>query len=284
MENLISVRNLTKNYGDFSLRDVNLTVPAGEVVGLVGENGAGKTTLLRAILGMVRADGGEIELMGGAPKEPSSRRKVAAVFEDSFFYGGLNAVQVGKVMKGTVEEWDGERYDELLKAFALPLAKPVKEFSKGMQMKINLAVALARRPRLLILDEPTSGLDPVVRGELLDILMGFMQDERNGLLISSHITADLEKVADQIAYIHGGRLLFQRDKLELMEDMAVLRCPMAQIDSLPAELVIAKRSSVIGSAALVREPERVRRLLPGAVVDCASIDDMMQFYSGRDKE
>ena len=284
MENLIEVRNLVKEYRDFSLQGVNLTVPEGGVVGLVGENGAGKTTLLRAIMGLVRPDGGSVALMGGDPTEAARRTEVAAVFEDSFFYGGLNAGQIGKIMRGTVDGWEEERYRALKKEFGLEDSKPVKNYSKGMQMKLNLAVALARRPRLLLLDEPTSGLDPVMRGGLMDILLDFMQDEHRAILISSHITSDLEQIADQIAYIHGGRLLFQRDKLELMEDMAVVRCPAQRLDELPAELVIARKGGAFGASALVRRLEQVRRLLPDAVVDAASIDDMMRFYAGRDAQ
>lgn len=284
MENLATVRNLRKEYDGFALQNVSLTVPAGSVVGLVGENGAGKTTLLRAILGLIHPQEGEIELMGMLPGEAASRARVAAVFEDSFFYGGLNAAQIERVMRGAAVEWDAQRYAGLLDAFRLESGKAVKDYSKGMRMKLNLAVALARRPRLLILDEPTSGLDPVVRGELLDILLDFMQDAQNGILISSHITSDLEQIADQIAYIHAGEMLFQRDKLELMEDMAVVRCSMRRIDELPQELVIAKRAGAFGASALVRDPARVRGMLPDAVVDAASIDDMMRFYSGRDEQ
>lgn len=284
MSNLIDVRNLTKEYGDFALRDVSLTVPEGSVIGLVGENGAGKTTLLRAIMGLLKPDGGAVTLMGGDPTAADRRVEVAAVFEDSFFFEGLNAGQIGKIMRGAVSGWDETRFRQLKKDFRLEDSKPVKEYSKGMRMKLNLAVALARSPRLLLLDEPTSGLDPVMRGELMDILLEFMQDEHRAILISSHITSDLERIADQIAYIHGGRLLFQRDKLELMEDMAVVRCSSDRLDALPAELVIARKGGAFGASALVRRPEQVRRLLPDAVVDAASIDDMMRFYAGRDAQ
>lgn len=281
MKNLVETRNLTREYGDFALRDVNLVVPEGGVVGLVGENGAGKTTLLRLIMGLVRPSGGTVTLMGGSPADPANRAETAVVFEDSFFFDGLNAGQIGRVMAGTVVGWDDARYAELRHSFGLEGDKPVRGYSKGMRMKLNLAVALARRPRLLLLDEPTSGLDPVARGELMDILLGFVQDEKNAVLISSHITSDLERIADQIAYLHEGRLLFQRDKLELMEDMAVVRGPAAKLDALPGELVIARKDGAFGASALVRDPKRVRSMMPEVVVDAADIDDMMRFYSGR---
>lgn len=284
MKNLIETKDLTREYKDFVLRDVNLIVPEGCVVGLVGENGAGKTTLLRLIMGLIRPDSGMVTLMGGVPADASNRAAAAVVFEDSFFYGGLNAGQIGRVMRSAAPGWDDARFAELRHSFGLEGDKPVKDYSKGMRMKLNLAVALARNPRLLLLDEPTSGLDPVARGELMDILLEFMQDERRAVLISSHITSDLEQIADQIAYIHAGQLLFQRDKLELMEDMAVVRCAAARLDGLPDELVIARKNGAFGASALVRRPEEVRRLLPDAVMDPASIDDMMRFYAGRDAQ
>lgn len=284
MENWIEACGLTKRYKGFSLQSVDLTVHAGSVVGLVGENGAGKTTLLRAILGMVRVDAGTVRLMGRAPQDPRARAQVAAVFEENACFAWLDAFQVARVMRGIVPEWDDARYAELLEAFGIGGRKLVKDYSKGMRVKLNLAAALARRPRLLLLDEPTSGLDPVARSELMDILLAYMQDERNAILISSHITSDLERIADQIAYLHAGEMLFQRDKLELMEDMAVVRCAMQRIDELPPELVIAKRGGAFGASALVRQPERVRALMPDAVMDAASIDDMMRYYAGRDAE
>ena len=160
----------------------------------------------------------------------------------------------------------------------------MKDFSRGMRMKMSLATALSHRPRLLVMDEATSGLDPVVRGEMLDLFLEFIQDEGRGILMSSHITGDLERIADQIAYIHRGKLLFQQDKDLLLEDMAILRCSAGEIDSLPKNLVVARRGGAYGAAALVRHPQNVRRLLPEAVLDRADIDEIMQFISGGDKQ
>ena len=280
MENLIEVRGLCKRYRGFSLDRVDLTVPAGMIVGLIGENGAGKTTTIKAVLNVIRPDAGTLRLLGRDPSDPRARAGAAAVFEDSYFYGGLTPKQVGSAMAGICREWDGALFRSCCGRFGLDWSKPLKEFSRGMRMKLSLATALARRPRLLVLDEATSGLDPVVRGEILDLFLEFIQDERCGVLLSSHITADLERVADQIAYLHQGRLLFQEDKDRLMEELAVLRCPAAELDTLPPELILARQSGTFGPSALVRSPSRVRRLLPGAVLDKISLDEMMQFYSG----
>ena len=218
MENLIEIQGLCKHYKDFTLDRIDLTVPAGQIVGLIGENGAGKTTTLKALLGVIRPDGGTIRLLGGAPEDAAVRGQVGAVFEDSYFYGGLTPRQIGRVMAGIHPTWDGGLFRDYCRRFELEESKPVKDFSRGMRMKMSLATALSHRPKLLVMDEATSGLDPVVRGEMLDLFLEFIQDEEHGILMSSHITGDLERIADQIAYIHRGKLLFQQDKDLLLED------------------------------------------------------------------
>ena len=284
MENLIEIQGLCKHYKDFTLDHIDLTVPEGQIVGLIGENGAGKTTTLKAVLGVIRPDGGAIRLLGGDPGDPAIRSQVGVVFEDSYFYGSLCARQIDRIMAGIHATWDSALFHGYCRRFDLEESKPVKDFSRGMRMKMSLATALAHRPKLLVMDEATSGLDPVVRGEMLDLFLEFIQDEGHGVLMSSHITADLERIADQIAYIHKGKLLFQQDKDLLLEDMAILRCSAGEIDSLPKNLVVARRSGAYGSAALVRHPQNVRRLLPSAVLDRADIDEIMQFISGGDKQ
>ena len=284
MENLIEIQGLCKHYKDFTLDHIDLTVPEGQIVGLIGENGAGKTTTLKALLGVIRPDGGTIRLLGGDPGDPAIRSQVGVVFEDSYFYGGLCARQIDRIMAGIHATWDSALFHGYCRRFDLEEGKPVKDFSRGMRMKMSLATALAHRPKLLVMDEATSGLDPVIRGEMLDLFLEFIQDEGHGVLMSSHITADLERIADQIAYIHKGKLLFQQDKDLLLEDMAILRCSAGEIDSLPKNLVVARRGGAYGSAALVRHPQNVRRLLPSAVLDRADIDEIMQFISGGDKQ
>ena len=284
MTNLVEVAGLCKRYDSFTLDHIDLTVPEGQIVGLIGENGAGKTTTIKSILGVVRPDGGTIRLMGKPSGDKEALEKVGVVFEDSYFYGGLCARQIGRIMSGIHPTWDGTLFRDYCRRFELEENKPVKDFSRGMRMKMSLATALAHRPKLLVMDEATSGLDPVVRGEMLDLFLEFIQDEGHAILMSSHITADLERIADQIAYIHKGRLLFQQDKDLLLEDMAILRCSASEIDSLPKNLVVARRGGAYGAAALVRHPQNVRRLLPEAVLDRADIDEIMQFISGGDKQ
>ena len=243
MENAICIRGLCKHYEDFSLENLDLTVPTGTIVGFVGENGAGKTTTLKAIFGAIRTDGGSIEVLGCTDPDRLDKSQIGVVMEDSFFYETLTPRQVNSIMKSLQPGWDSAEFARLLHDYQLPEKKLIKDMSKGMRMKFRLATALAHKPKLLILDEATSGLDPVVRGEVLDYLRDYIQDENHSVLMSSHITSDLEKVADSIAYLHKGRLLFQMDRDELLEKYGVLRCSPEQLEVLDNRLKVATRKT-----------------------------------------
>lgn len=280
-----ALRGVQKHYKDFTLGPLDLTVPAGTIVGLVGENGAGKTTTLRLLCGVSKPDAGQITLLGGAPGEAAARAKVGVVFEDAYFYYGMTAAQIGRSLAGIYgTAWDAGRFAGYLQRFGLDPAKKMKDYSRGMRLKLNLATALAHDPELLVLDEATAGLDPVVRSEMLDLFMEFIQDERHSILMSSHITSDLEQVADSIAYLHRGRLLFQEDKDALLAEYGILRCRQEQLAALPERCIIHTRRTDFGCETLVKDRAQVSRLLPGAVLDHAGIDDIMRFYSGREKQ
>jgi len=284
MENAICIRGLCKHYEDFSLENLDLTVPTGTIVGFVGENGAGKTTTLKAIFGAIRTDGGSIEVLGCTNPDRLDKSQIGVVMEDSFFYETLTPRQVNSIMKSLQPGWDSAEFARLLHDYQLPEKKLIKDMSKGMRMKFRLATALAHKPKLLILDEATSGLDPVVRGEVLDYLRDYIQDESHSVLMSSHITSDLEKVADSIAYLHKGRLLFQMDRDELLEKYGVLRCSPEQLEVLDNRLKVATRETGFTCETLVNDAAAARRALPDAVIDRASIEDIMQFYTGRDAQ
>ena len=208
-----ALHGVEKHYKKFTLGPIDLVVPAGSIVGLVGENGAGKTTTLKILTGVTRPDAGRVELLGSRPEDPAARARVGVVFEDATFFMGMTPAQIGRCMAGMFQAaWQADHYEALLERFGLDPRQKMKEFSRGMRMKLNLAAALAHAPELLVLDEPTAGLDPVMRGEILDLFLEYIQDERHSILLSSHITSDLEQVADSIAYLHKGRLLFQEDK------------------------------------------------------------------------
>lgn len=280
-----AVRGITKHYDHFTLGPVTLTVPAGSIVGLIGENGAGKTTLLKLLCGVNRADAGTVELLGGSPADAAARAKIGVVFEDAFFYESFTAAQVGRSLAGVFgARWNADAFNGYLHRFGLDAGKKLKEYSRGMRLKLSLAAALAHDPELLVLDEATAGLDPVVRGELLDLFLEFIQDERHSILMSSHITADLEQVADSIAYLHNGQLLFHENKDELLQRCGVLHCGEDALAALPAELVVFTKRGAFGCESLVKDRAAVREFLPDAVCDAAGLDDIMRFTSGRDAQ
>ena len=279
------LNGIKKQYKDFTLGPVDLTIPAGTIVGLVGENGAGKTTTLKILTGVNPPDSGRVDLLGGSPRDTAIRARVGTVFEDAYFYEGMSAAHIGRSMAGIFgKRWNDNAFAGYLNRFGLDAEKKVKEYSRGMRMKLSLATALAHGPEILVLDEPTAGLDPVVRGEILDLFLDFIQDENHSVLISSHITSDLEQIADSIAYLHQGKLLFHEDKDILMQEYGMLRCSEAYLHLLPEGLAVHTRKGAFGCETLVKGRENVLRQLPGAVCDPASIDDIMRFYSGRDAQ
>lgn len=284
MQNAIEVTGLCKHYPDFSLENVSFTVPSGSIVGLIGENGAGKTTILRAILGAFQPDGGSVRLLGHAPSDSAVKQQIGVVFSDSFFPEILTAHQLGRILASIQPGFDAACWQELLSRFSLPEKKQIKDLSLGMRSKLRLAAALCHHPSLLILDEATSGLDPIMRGEVLDMLWEFIQDEGHSVLLSTHITSDLEKIADSIVFLHKGQLLFQKDAPELWESYGVLRTGQDKLDSLPAELIAARRTSAMSAEALVNDRQKAAALLSDAVLDKASLEDIMCFLAGRDAE
>ena len=251
--NALELRGLTKHYKDFTLGPLDLTLPGGTICGLIGENGAGKSTTIRLILDMVQRDGGTVTILGRDNRTVSVRTKeeISVVLGSEGIPLCLNAVQAGKVMAGIYHNWDAAAYAELCQKFGLPDKKQYKDYSTGMKMKLCIAVALAHHPKLLLLDEATNGLDPVVRDEVIDLLLDFARDENHSILISSHIVSDLEKLCDTIAFLHKGRLLLCEEKDALREEYALWHGTAAQLAALDTP-VYGKRVSPYGAEALVR--------------------------------
>ena len=278
MTNLIEIRGLYKNYGDFCLDHVDLTLPGGTILGLIGENGAGKTTTIKAILGLIHRDGGSVQVLGREVTEGSDfREDIGVVLDEIAFHGPLKAPQVGKILAGTYRNWDAPLFDAYLDRFQLPRNKKIKEFSKGMKMKLSIASALAHHPRLLILDEATAGLDPVVRDELLDGFLAFIQDEGHAILLSTHITSDLEKAADYVTYLHKGRAVLQGAKDELLDTYGRLVCSRADLAAVDPALLEGTRVSQFGCEALVKDQQAFRRRYPDLTVDPVTLEDIMVF-------
>jgi len=280
MNHILEIRGLSKTYGDdFALRHVDLTLPGGSILGLIGENGAGKTTLFKCILNLASPDAGSITLFGRdhQKQERLVKQDIGVVMDECPFHETLRPREIGSILSGVYERWDGELFSRYLRRFGLPEGKPVREFSRGMKMKLSLAAALAHRPRLLILDEATAGLDPVVRDEILEEFQTFIQDEEHSILISSHIISDLEKVADYITYLHQGRVALSGTKDDILARYGRVACTAAQLAALePAGLVRVRRGS-FGCQALVDDRREFARRHPDLLVEPVSLEDIMLF-------
>lgn len=255
MKNALEIRGLSKKYEGFALESVDLTLPRGCVMGLIGENGAGKTTLIKSALDLVRPDSGEVELLGGRPEDTSVRERIGVVLEDGGFLTTMNAAQVDVLLGRAYRAWDKAQFAACLDRFGIDRRKPIKDYSRGMKMKLSIAAALSHGAELLLLDEATSGLDPVVRDEVLDLLYDFMQDETHAVLLSSHITSDLDKIADHITFIHRGRVLLSEGRDELIDRHGVLRCTEEQLKALDPDAVRAVRKGAFGCEALVKRDD-----------------------------
>lgn len=280
MDVILQVDNLTKQYSDFKLDNVSFSIPKGTIMGLIGENGAGKSTTINAILDLIKKDGGTVTFWGQELTENTKQLKedIGVVFDGINFYETLTPAKVGKISQVAYSQWDASLYQGYLKRFALPDDKEVKTFSKGMKMKLCIAVALSHHPKLLILDEATSGLDPVMRDDILDVFLDFVQDENHSILMSSHITTDLEKVADYITFIHQGKVLFCKSKDELRYHYGIIRCGAALFDAIDKSEVLAYRKCDYQWDVLVANKDSARHKYKNAIVDDASIDDILLLY------
>ena len=269
--NAIEIRNLTKHYVGFSLENLNLTLPSGCIMGLVGENGAGKSTTIRMLLGMARPDSGEITVFG-QKMDAGLRERIGVVLDEPGYPGCMTAAQIGKMLSGLYRGWEKDTFEGYLTRLRIPENKPFKDFSKGMKMKLCLAAALSHGAKLLILDEATSGLDPVVRDDILDILNDFTRDEGNSVLISSHIVSDLEKICDYIAFLHRGKLMLCREKDELLNEFTFVQGSKEEIDALAP---IGRRDGRFGTEAIV-----LRSAVPeGMKTSPITIEDLFIFMA-----
>lgn len=278
MTDALTISGLKKTYTDFVLDGVSFSVPRGSIVGLIGENGAGKSTTISAALGLIQTESGNVSVLGKEKLDNETREQIGVVFDGNNFPENLSPCKISHVMRDIYRSWNDGTFLELLEKFSVPANKPVKQFSKGMKMKLAIAVALSHDSRLLILDEATSGLDPVVRDDILDLLLEFVQDETHSILVSSHITSDLEKIADYIVFLHKGRVVFSKPKDELIEQYGILKCGAAQFDALDkADLIVCRKMDYEWQA-LVADRDKIQKKYPKALVIPASIDEIMLLY------
>ena len=276
MSNALEIKNLTKTYPGFTLDHVNMELPTGCIMGLIGENGAGKSTTIRLILDLAKRDSGEITVLGETltTENLSLKENVGVVMDECNFPECMKLKEIGRMMKQCYRTWDQGRFDALKKQFNLPEGKCIKALSRGMKMKLSIAVALSHDSRILILDEATSGLDPIVRDEILDIFLDFIQDENHSIFISSHILSDLEKICDYITFLHEGRVVFSEEKNELLGKYVIVKCSEQELSCLDPRAVIGIRKNTFGVEALV-----LREYVPGNYVqDPASIEDIMLYH------
>lgn len=273
--NAIEIKNLCKTYRDFKLDNLNLILPSGCIMGLIGENGAGKSTTIKLMLDMVKRDSGSITLLGQSNSQNIRLLKedIGVVLDEVGLSGCLTAAQVGKIMKCAFRNWQADVYGDYLKRLELPDNKPFKDFSRGMKMKLGIAIALSHNAKLLILDEPTGGLDPVVRDEVIDILSDFTRDENHSILISSHIVSDLEKLCDYIAFLHKGRLLLFEEKDVLTGQYGIIHGSAEDIAAISPSSVIGKKETPYGTEAIVKRSE-----IPGSYeINPVNIEELFVF-------
>jgi ABC-2 type transport system ATP-binding protein len=279
MKNALELSHITKDYGSFRLDDISFSLPGGAILGLIGENGAGKTTTIKCILNLIHRDAGEIRVLGqdNLAQERAIKEDLGVVLDESVFHDSLRPRDVDRIMARLYKRWDSALFAQYCGKFSLPKEKTIKEFSKGMKMKLSIAAALAHRPRLLILDEATSGLDPVAREEILDEFLDFIQDEEHSVLLSSHITSDLEKCADYIVYLHRGRVALQGGKDELLESYGRLVCSRSDLERVDPALLHGTRISQFSCEALVKNRRDFARRYPSLTVDPVTLEEIMVF-------
>lgn len=278
MMNAIELRNVNKTLGDFSIQDLTLALPEGTICGLVGENGAGKSTTIRLLMGALKADSGTLRTLGVDPASPAFRaakEDIGVVLDDTFFPGCMDARLIGRVMAGTYQNWDQAAYEGFLDRFELPPKKRFQDYSRGMRMKLGIAVALSHHPKLLVLDEPTAGLDPIIRDEVIELFREFaLEREDHSILISSHILSDLEKLCDTIAFLHRGRLLFCEEKDRLLDGCGIFTGTAAQAAELDKAAVIGGEESGLGGVRLLVKRELVPDCIP---LEKPTVEDVILF-------
>lgn len=276
MDYALELKGVTKKYPGFTLDNVDLILPQGCIMGIIGENGAGKSTTIKLILDLIHRDGGTIRVLGQDNKEslPSFKENIGAVLDESCFPDNLNISDIDYIMANIYSTWDKAVFRSYVQRFSLPEGKKIKEYSHGMRMKLTIAVALSHDSKLLILDEATSGLDPMVRDEILDVFLEFIQDGKRSIFISSHITSDLEKICDYITFLHNGKIIFSEPKDQLMESYGILKCSVSEFETFDRSLVKGYRKNSFGVEALVYK----NQISGKHIVDRANLEDIMLYH------
>lgn len=279
MENILELQHVSKTFhkSNFTLDNVTFSLPYGAILGFVGENGAGKTTTIGCIMNTIIKDSGTVKIFGKEMSDADTdiREKIGIVYDGDNFPSYWNAEQLSDIMNRLYTKWDRSLFQKYLEDFRLPAKQKIKHYSKGMTMKLAIASALSHHPQLLILDEATSGLDPIMRDEMLDIFLEFVQNENHSILLSSHITSDLEKIADYITFIHNGKLIKTATKNDLLYNYAVIRCKESQFLALDPRDIISYRKRDFQTDVLISDVKEARRKYKDIVIDHVSVDEIM---------
>lgn len=281
---ILQVENICKSYAEFALKDVSFSLMEGSIMGLIGMNGAGKSTTMKSILNLLKPDSGEVYIFGEKVRadDCKTREEIGVVFDESCFPQLVKISELENILKNIFARWNSNLFHSLTKRFSLPEKTRIKDFSRGMKMKLAIAVAMSHGARLLILDEPTSGLDPIVRNEILDLFLEFIQNSHNSILVSSHITGDLEKIADYITFIDQGKIVMSGCKDDIIYGHAVAKATRDQILAMDKSFIVATRDNRYDSEALVRQPELFKKKHPNIATDTANLEDIMMFLVHRE--
>ncbi len=279
-KNVIELKNVTKDYGDFKLDNVTFSVPEGSVCGFIGQNGAGKTTTINLILDIIKRDDGNIRVFDESIDNDSAslRENIGVVFDEMGFHEFMTGRDINIMMKNIYKNWDESAFFDYLKRFSLPSKKKCGAFSRGMRMKLQIAAALSHHAKLLIMDEPTSGLDPIVRNEMIDIFREFVVEEDHTILLSSHITGDLEKLADEVVFIDGGKIMLSGNKDDLLLMHGILKCRKDELSQISEALIVHKEVSNYGAEVLVNDRGVAAKLYPDMVIEPAALEQIMIHY------
>ncbi|MBR1898244.1 MAG: ABC transporter ATP-binding protein [Oscillospiraceae bacterium] len=285
-ENAIEIDGITKHYDGFTLDHVSFNVAKGSIMGFIGQNGAGKSTTINTILNIVKPEEGSVRIFGLDHRrdELAVKQELSAVFDELPFHDALTADGLNIILRDVFRAWNKETFFGYLNRFQLPRRKKFGQFSKGMKMKLQIAAALSHDAKLLVMDEATTGLDPVVRNEILDIFLEFLQDENHSILMSSHITTDLEKIADSVTFIDRGRILVTGYKDEILESHGVLKCTKSDFADIAREDYISARITDYGAELMVTDRQAARKKYSGAVIDPTTLEEIMLFYVNREKK
>ncbi len=282
MSNVLELKDVCKNYSDFKLDKVSFDVPEGCICGFIGQNGAGKTTTIQLILDSIKRDGGDIQVFGGdvLQEGPMLKEDIGVVFDEMGFHDFMTPMDINRMMKNLYNNWDEEVFFGYLQRFSLPRKKKCGAYSRGMRMKLQIAAAMSHKAKLLLMDEPTSGLDPVVRNEILQIFQEFVMEENHTVLLSSHITSDIERIADMVVFIDHGKIVLTGEKDEILERHGLLKCKKEELSLIDAEDMVSSRQSAFGVEVLVKDRELCRRKYPKMVVEQTTLEEIMIFYVG----